>query len=228
MRYHHLEKAVFKERKNRFVAEVEKDGQSLLVHVPNTGRCRELFVAGAEVYIERSANGARKYPYSLVIVKKGDQLVHIDPAGANLLVEEGLKSCTIPGLADVTHVEREKTFARSRFDFRFKKGERICYMEVKGVTLEENGIAMFPDAPTERGARHLRELVKVKEEGFGAYILFVVQMKGVHAFTPHKERDPRFYESLVAAYEGGVAVIVCDTVVTPEDIRLDREIPMIL
>ena len=101
-------------------------------------------------------------------------------------------------------------------------------MEVKGVTLEENGIAMFPDAPTERGARHLRELVKVKEEGFGAYILFVLQMKGVHAFTPHKERDPRFYESLVAAYEGGVVVIVCDTVVTPEDIRLDREIPMIL
>ena len=228
MRYHHLEKAVFRERKNRFVAEVEKDGRPLLVHVPNTGRCRELFVAGAEVYIDRSANGARKYPYSLVIVRKGDQLVHIDSAGANRLVEEGLRDGIIPGLEDVDSVEREKTFGRSRFDFRFQKGEQTCYMEVKGVTLEENGVAMFPDAPTERGARHLRELVKAKEEGFGAYVLFAVQMKGVDSFMPHKERDPRFRESLRAAYEGGVAVIVCDTVVTPEDIHLDREIPMIL
>ena len=226
MRYHHLEKAVFRERKNRFVAEVEKDGRPLLVHVPNTGRCRELFVSGAEVYIERSANSARKYPSSLVIVKKGDRLVHIDSAGANRLVEEGLKAGTIPGLEDVARVEREKTFGRSRFDFRFQKGDRICYMEVKGVTLEEDGVAKFPDAPTERGARHLRELVAAKKEGYGAYILFVIQMKGVKTFTPHRERDPLFFKELRAAYEQGVTVMACDTVVTPEWIRLDREIPM--
>lgn len=228
MEYQHLEKGIFIERKNRFVAEIDLDGERVGVHVPNTGRCRELFVPGAMVYVARSANAARKYPYSLCLVKKGEQLVHIDSAGANRLVEEALKSGGIRGLEDITGVEREKTFAGSRFDFRFQKGGKTCYMEVKGVTLEQDGIAMFPDAPTQRGARHLEELIRAKEEGYGAYVLFVIQMKGVSGFRPHEERDPAFALNLRRARKAGVTVLAYDTVVTPEHIALDAPVEVML
>ncbi|MGN1010992.1 MAG: DNA/RNA nuclease SfsA [Clostridia bacterium] len=222
----HLQQGVFVERKNRFVAEVELNGERVGVHVPNTGRCKELFVPGAKVYVQPAENLARKYAYTLRAVYKGDQLVHIDSAGANRLVEEALLNGAVKGLEDVTDVEREKTYGSSRFDFRFRKGGKICYMEVKGVTLEENGTAMFPDAPTERGARHLKELVQAREEGFGAYVMFVIQMKGVDRFTPNVPRDPAFARNLILAAEAGVTVMACDTLVTPEKITLDRSIPV--
>ncbi len=228
MRYRHLEKAVFLERKNRFVAEVELNGSPVAVHVPNTGRCRELFVPGAAAYVQRSENTARKYPYTLCAVEKGGMLVHIDSAGANRLAEEALQSGALRGLEDISAVEREKTFSKSRFDFRFQKGKQTCFMEVKGVTLEENGVAMFPDAPTERGARHLAELIKAKEEGYGAYALFVVQMKGPRLFRPHVERDPAFARNLVLAAKAGVIVMAYDTDVTVDEIRLSSEIPVLL
>ena len=228
MHYDHLEKAVFRERKNRFVAEVEFQGSVIGVHVPNTGRCRELFQPGVPVYIQRAANLARKYPYTLCIVEKNGMLVHIDSAGANRLVEEALNAGSIAGLEDVTDVEREKTFGSSRFDFRFRKGGRLCFMEVKGVTLETDGVAKFPDAPTERGARHLEELISVKEQGLGAYVMFVIQMKGPHTFTPHVERDEKFARNLLRAKKAGVEVLAYDTIVTAGDIRLDTPVKICL
>lgn len=228
MQYQSLEKGIFIERKNRFVAEVELNGEIVGVHVPNTGRCREIFVPGAEVYVNRAENKNRKYPYTLCAVYKGDMLVHIDSAGANRLAEEALKSGRVKGLEDITDVEREKTFANSRFDFRFKKDGKVCYMEVKGVTLENDGVAMFPDAPTERGARHLEELIKAKEEGFGAYVMFVVQMKGPHCFKPHTERDAAFARNLVKAQAAGVTVMAYDTLVTPASITLNSPMDVIL
>lgn len=228
MQYQNLEKAIFLERKNRFVANVELNGEKISVHVPNTGRCKELFVSGAECYVQRATNTARKYPYTLCAVYKGDMLVHIDSAGANRLCEEALKSGRIIELENVRNVEREKNFANSRFDFRFEKDGRICYMEVKGVTLEKDGVAMFPDAPTERGARHLEELIKAKEEGYGAYVMFVIQMKGPKSFTPHVERDLQFTRNLVRAQNLGVKVLAYDTLVTVDSITLDQPVDVIL
>lgn len=228
MEYQDLEKGSFIRRKNRFVAEIELHGERICVHVPNTGRCRELFVPGATVYVQRSANAARKYPYSLCIVEKGAEKVHIDSAGANRLVEEALNHGAIKGLEDITALEREKTFSDSRFDFRFQKDGKVCYMEVKGVTLEQDGVAMFPDAPTKRGARHLEELIKAKDEGYGAYVLFVIQMKGVTRFRPHWERDSEFAINLIRAKKAGVTVLAYDTIVTPEHIRLDAPVEVTL
>lgn len=226
MKYSHLERGIFIERKNRFVAEVELKGERIGVHVPNTGRCKEIFVPGAVVYVQRSSNTARKYAYTLCAVYKGEHLIHIDSAGANRLVEEALKNGAVKGLEDVEAVEREKTYGSSRFDFRFCKGDRICYMEVKGVTLEQDGVAMFPDAPTERGARHLAELIQAKDEGYGAYVMFVIQMKGVDRFTPNVSRDPQFARNLVNAAESGVTVMAYDTMVTIDEITLDKPIPV--
>lgn len=228
MQYSNLEEGVFIERKNRFVAEIEVNGVRTFAHVPNTGRCKEIFVPGAKVIVSRSPNPNRKYAYTLLMVYKNDMLIHIDSAGANRLVEEALAAKKIKGLEDVTEVKREQTFGRSRFDFRFQKGETVCYMEVKGVTLEENGVAKFPDAPTERGARHLSELMAAAAAGYGAYVLFVIQMKGVTSFTPFLERDPRFTENLVKASRAGVAVMAYDTIVTPENITLDRAVDIYL
>ncbi len=226
MEYSELRQGIFIERKNRFVAEVELNGERVGVHVPNTGRCKEIFVPGAAVFVQPSENPARKYAYTLRAVYKGDQLIHIDSAGANRLVEEALLKGAVNGLEDVYEVEREKTYGASRFDFRFRKGSRLCYMEVKGVTLEQDGVAMFPDAPTERGARHLEELTRAKAEGYGAYVMFVIQMKGVTRFTPNISRDKDFARNLARAAEAGVTVMAYDTLVTPEKMTLDRPVPI--
>lgn len=223
-----MEKGNFIARKNRFVAEIALHGERVAVHVPNTGRCRELFVPGAPVYVQRSANTARKYPYSLCLVAKGEQWVHIDSAGANRLAEEALSCGDIKELEDITALEREKSFSDSRFDFRFQKDGKVCYMEVKGVTLEQDGVALFPDAPTKRGARHLEELIKAKDEGYGAYVLFVIQMKGVSRFRPHFERDREFAINLIRAKNAGVTVLAYDTLVTPEHIALDAPVKVML
>lgn len=228
MQYPNLEEGVFIERKNRFVAEIEVNGTRTFAHVPNTGRCKEIFVPRAKIIVSRSLNPNRKYAYTLLMVYKKDMLIHIDSAGANRLTEEALAAKRIKGLEAVTDVKREQTFGRSRFDFRFQQGQKTCYMEVKGVTLEENGVAKFPDAPTERGARHLSELMDAAMAGYGAYVLFVIQMKGVTSFTPFQERDQRFTKNLVKASRAGVTVLAYDTVVTPENITLDRAVDIYL
>lgn len=227
MRYEKIVEAEFLQRENRFVALVrtEREGE-FRVHVPNTGRCKEIFQPHTKVWLAKAANTKRKYPYTLYAAYKGSALIHIDSAAANILTAEALAVAGIEPLQAVTSIEREKTYGTSRFDFRFLEGDKVCYMEVKGVTLEEEGVALFPDAPTPRGARHLRELADAVSQGYGAYVLFLVQMQGVKYFTPHIERDPDFAAALKAAAALGVEVLAYDTVVTPEEIKLNRPIPV--
>lgn len=228
MEYNNFMEAVFLARPNRFVAKVLLAGEETFVHVPNTGRCREILVPGRTVYLMRSGNEKRKYPYTLTSVYKGKTLVNIDSAGANRVAAEALDAGKIHGLEAATAIRREVSFAHSRFDIAFRQDHADAFMEVKGVTLETNGKALFPDAPTERGTRHLRELILAKEDGYNAYVLFIVQMQGVRSFSPHKDRDPAFTTQLQQAAKAGVMVLAYDTVVTPAGMTLNRAIPVLL
>jgi sugar fermentation stimulation protein A len=228
MQYGKIVKARFVERPNRFVAVVDLEGELLSVHVKNTGRCKELLTAGATVYLEDSCNPNRKLRHSLVAVEKGDLLVNMDSQAPNKVVGEGLKkgSIKLKGMGNLVTIRAEKTFGESRFDFYVvdecgKEG----YLEVKGVTLEDKGVASFPDAPTERGIKHLNELVKVKEQGMYAGIIFVVQMEGMKVFVP-SDRHKAFGEALRHAHECGVEVLAHECKVTPSTLTIDGSVPV--
>ena len=219
MKYNKIVKAEFIERPNRFVAKVLLDGEELYCHVKNTGRCRELLKPGVEIYLEDSQNPERKYRYSLVTVRKGDRLVNMDSQAPNKAVFEWLKS---GGLFDnIKLLKPECKYGSSRFDFYCEYEDRKAYIEVKGVTLENDNIVSFPDAPTERGARHVAELSECIKEGFEAYIIFVVQMKGVLGFQPNAVNDPVFADALRKAYAEGVKIIAVDCEVTPEEMVIE-------
>ena len=219
MKYNKIVKAEFIERPNRFVAKVLLDGEELYCHVKNTGRCRELLKPGVEIYLEDSQNPERKYRYSLVTVRKGDRLVNMDSQAPNKAVFEWLKC---GGLFDnIKLLKPECKYGSSRFDFYCEYEDRKAYIEVKGVTLENDNIVSFPDAPTERGARHVAELSECIKEGFEAYIIFVVQMKGVLGFQPNAVNDPVFADALRKAYAEGVKIIAVDCEVTPEEMVIE-------
>ena len=222
MKYGDIVKGVFLSRPNRFIALVDIDGETHTVHVKNTGRCRELLVPNAEVYLERSGNPNRKTAYDLVTVKKGDRLVNMDSGGANVIAEEWLKSGGL--LSHSATVRREVKYGGSRFDFAFTDGDRRGFVEVKGVTLEEDGVALFPDAPTERGVKHLRELSSALNEGYEAYVLFVVQMKGIHTLRPNDVTHKAFGDELRSAASLGVKVIAVDCNVNTEEVYADQMI----
>ena len=218
-------------RPNRFIAHVRLGGEEVIAHVKNTGRCRELLLPGAKVYLEKSSNCARKTLYDLVAVEKRVSpsrtlLINMDSQAPNAAAEEFLLSQKIfPG---EKLVKREVVFGGSRFDFFLKTPDGEWFIEVKGVTLEKDGIASFPDAPTLRGKKHLLELMKAVECGKKAMILFVIQMKGCRFFTPNFERDEAFAEALLAAGKSGVKLLAMDCCVTPDSMTLDQEIPIIL
>ena len=229
MQYGKIVKARFVERPNRFVAVVDIDGAPTTVHVKNTGRCKELLVSGATVYLEDSCNPNRKLRHSLIAVEKGDLLVNMDSQAPNKVVGEGLKEGRIKlsGMGNLVTVKAEKTFGESRFDFYVVDEEgREGYVEVKGVTLEDNGIASFPDAPTERGIKHLNELVEVKEQGMYAGIVFVIQIEGMKVFTPNDNRHKAFGEALRHAEKCGVEVIAHECKVTPETLTIGQTVPV--
>ncbi len=230
MKYGRVVRAEFIDRPNRFVANVILDGERLAVHVKNTGRCGELLVPGAEVYLEDCGTSTgRKYRYDLIAVNKGGLLINMDSQSPNKAVHEAIVSGRIvfPGFSDLDEVKPEKVYGDSRFDFYLRSksgGEGFC--EVKGVTLEEGGVVSFPDAPTERGIKHLCELVKAKGEGYTAFILFVVQMSGARYFTPNDERHREFGETLRYAASHGVEVIARECAVTPDSMLIAGEIPV--
>ena len=204
MVYDRIRRGVFVARPNRFIAHVEVDGQVEICHVKNTGRCRELLCPGVTVILEESQNPTRKTRYDLVAVYKGERLINMDSQAPNRAVGEWLAS---GGLwEDVTRVKPEHTFGSSRFDFYMEAPHRHALVEVKGVTLEQNGIVMFPDAPTARGAKHLRELCEARARGYEAYVLFVIQMEECRYFTPNRATDPAFADALAAAVAAGVEV----------------------
>lgn len=233
MKYENIVKGKFIERPNRFVAEVEIDGRRVRTHVKNTGRCKELLVSGAVVYLEDfdGRMGNRKMRYSLIAVEKGNLLVNMDSQAPNKICEEGLLSGVInlPGMAELSVVQREKTYGNSRFDFYLEdvNGKR-GWLEVKGVTLEEQAIASFPDAPTERGTKHVMEMTKAVREGFAGYILFIVQMKGMKCIKPNDEHDPDFGRELRRAAASGVNVLAWDCLVEPSEIKADERVEVIL
>ena len=219
MRYKNMTPGVFLARPNRFIAHVEIDGVTEVVHVKNTGRCRELLVSGCTVYCQRSDNPGRKTNYDLIAVQKGERLINMDSQAPNKAAGEWLAS---GGLGPISELRAEVKHGDSRYDFSFRKDGRQCFLEVKGCTLENDGVCAFPDAPTERGTKHIRGLIRAAEEGFGAYILFVIQMSDVKYIRPRDETDPEFGKALRDAAAAGVQVLAMDCAVAPDtmDIRL--------
>jgi len=226
MQYADIRAGIFLERPNRFIARVMLDGEIIICHVKNTGRCRELLVPGCTVYLEFSGNPGRKTPCDLVAVQKGDLLINMDSMVPNAVAKEWLLA---GGLGFVPELLRpESTHGDSRFDFYFEHGSRRAFLEVKGVTLEENGIVRFPDAPTERGVKHLNGLAAAAREGYDAYILFVIQMAGIDHLEPNRATHPAFADALRAAAHDGVRILAIDSHVTPAGITPGDPIPVIL
>ena len=219
MRYRHIVPARFRSRPNRFIAMVDVDGREVVAHVKNTGRCRELLVPGAEIWLEESGNPARKTKYDLVAVKKGGLLINMDSQAPNAAAGEYLRRSRPDW-----NVRAEVKQGESRFDFCLTRGEERVFIEVKGVTLERDGVVLFPDAPTERGAKHLRELAELARQGVGAEILFVIQFTGGRYFTPNRDTDPGFAEALRAARDAGVKVRAVECRVTPETMEIAEEV----
>lgn len=220
MRYGKVEKAVFLRRPNRFIAEVLLNGEEITVHVKNTGRCRELLVTGAIVYLEKSDNPERKTQYDLIAVEKGDILINMDSQIPNGVCLEWLKQSGL--FSGCAEYRREVTYGNSRFDIFVRDGERRAFVEVKGVTLELDGVAMFPDAPTARGAKHLEELIRALDDGYEAYVIFVVQMKGPSEFRVNDATDPSFGKALRRAKDAGVKVIAVDCKVIRDTITAEN------
>jgi len=232
MKYKQVVEGRFIQRLNRFVAEVEVDGSIQKVHVRNTGRCKELFIEGARVFLEPSDKPERKTKYSLVALYKGDLLINIDSQIPNYVAKEALtrNKDLMEILGNISYVKSEVTYGSSRFDLYYENQEKGCkgFIEVKGVTLEENGYSRFPDAPTSRGLKHLKELIKSVEEGYKSYVLFVIQMKHVKAFSPNTVTDPKFSKCLYEAKEAGVGVLCFDAVIEHDSIVLDKPVKLVL
>lgn len=226
MRYERIEKAVFLERPNRFIAYVERDGEKETVHVKNTGRCAELLVPGAQVYIQRSANPERKTKWDLIGVEKGERMINMDSQIPNRVVEEWIREGNL--VEGATLIRPETTFGSSRFDLYVEAEGRRIFIEVKGVTLEEKGVCRFPDAPSERAVKHLEELERAEREGYETYVFFVIQMKGAKYFTPNTDTHPAFAKALRKAAKNGVRVLAYDCVVTGDSIRIDSPVRVVL
>ncbi len=217
MEYSNAVPGVFLARPNRFIAHVELDGQRQVCHVKNTGRCRELLTAGVQVWCTRSDNPSRKTRYDLIAVQKGRRLINMDSQAPNAAAGEWLRQ---GGLGAITSLRPEAKWGDSRFDFAFVKDGRQCYLEVKGVTLENDGVCAFPDAPTQRGAKHLRELAQLARQGYGAWVLFVIQMADVRYLCPNDATDPQFGAALREAADAGVRLLAMDCQVTPASMTL--------
>ena len=215
----------FLARPNRFVAHIEIDGREEVVHVKNTGRCRELLPVGAEVWCQRSSNPNRKTKFDLITVRKGSRLINMDSQAPNAAAREWLLS---GGLGPIENLKAETVHGDSRFDFSFTKDGRQCFLEVKGVTLENDGICAFPDAPTDRGAKHLRGLTEAAKAGFGAYVLFIIQMADVKYLHPNDATDPQFGTALREAAANGVQVMAVDCAVTVDSMTIGKEVEVVL
>ena len=230
MIYENITPGRFLERPNRFIArvEIQQEGewQTHTVHVKNTGRYRELLLPGTEVYLTKSGNPQRKTQYDLIAVRKGDVLVNMDSNAPNQAVKEWLEEGH--GIEGLTLIRPETTYGNSRFDFYAEKNDRKILMEVKGVTLEQQGIALFPDAPSERAVKHVEELVAAAQAGFECYIVFVIQMKGITFFTPNKKTQPEFADALARASKAGVRILAYDCLIQANSMKLDQPVPVVL
>ena len=231
MRYQNIHKAAFLSRPNRFIAKVLLEGEETVVHVKNTGRCKELLIPGCTVYLEKSGNPGRKTAFDLVAVEKplpggGTKLVNMDAQAPNKLFQEWAEAGHfMPGL---TLLRPETTFENSRFDFYWEAEEQKGFVEVKGCTLETDGWTYFPDAPTERGVKHLRELVRAREQGYEAAVCFVIQMAEVKGFSPNDRTHPAFGAALREAVDAGVKVLAVECAVAADSLTMTRPVPVLL
>ena len=225
MYYNNMVSGIFRARPNRFIAHVEIGGKEEICHVKNTGRCKELLVPGAKVWCQEFDSPTRKTKYDLIAVQKGHRLINMDSQAPNTAAKEWLLS---GGLGPITDLRAEVFHRDSRFDFAFVQNGRTCFLEVKGVTLETNGICAFPDAPTQRGVKHLNGLAQAVKDGYGAYVLFVIQIEHVNYLRPNDAADPAFGAALRQAAAAGVQTLAVDchitsdtmTIKNPVDIRL--------
>lgn len=224
MRYSNIQKAVFLSRPNRFIAHVAVEGREEVVHVKNTGRCRELLLPGRTVWLEKSANPARKTAYDLVAVEKGELLVNMDSQAPNKVFGEWAAAGRfVPGL---TLLRPETVWGNSRFDYYWEAGSRRGFVEVKGCTLEEEGHARFPDAPTQRGVKHLEELTAALGAGYEAAVCFVLQMSPMRSFSPNDDTHPAFGDALRRAAAAGVKVLAVECAVTPDSLDISGFVPV--
>lgn len=228
MKYKDIREAVFIERPNRFIARVLLGGCEETVHVKNTGRCREILVPGTSVILEHSKNPDRKTKHSLIAAYKGDKLINIDSQAPNTVVFEALAKGQISEIGKVMFAKREVTFKDSRFDLYYENEGVKGFIEVKGATLEEDGVAMFPDAPTERGTKHVYEMVRAVENGYKGNILFLIQLQGVRYFTPNDRMDPEFAQALKYCSTKGVGILAYDSIVYKDEIILNKRISVLL
>ncbi len=223
MLYKNMVPGIFRKRPNRFIAHIEIDGAERVCHVKNTGRCKELLTPGATVWCQRSGNENRKTKYDLIAVQKGEKLINMDSQAPNAAAKEWLLS---GGLGKIENLRAETTHGDSRFDFSFTLDGKPCFLEVKGVTLETDGICAFPDAPTDRGTKHLKGLTQAAKDGYGAYVLFVIQMSDVKYLHPNDTTDPAFGDALRNAAKNGVTVLAMDCAVTPDSMDIRLPVPV--
>ena len=221
MRYGNMVSGVFRSRPNRFIAHVDIGGQDTICHVKNTGRCKELLVPGVQVYCQHFDSNTRKTQYDLIAVRKGSRLINMDSQAPNAAAKEWLLA---GGVEKITQLRPETFHGESRFDFSFIKDGKQCFLEVKGVTLENDGICAFPDAPTQRGVKHLKELTNALRDGFGAYVLFVIQMSDVQYLHPNDATDPAFGQALREAAHAGVKVLAMDCAVTEDSMAIQSPV----
>lgn len=221
MQYENIVPGTFLARPNRFIAHVEIDGQVEIVHVKNTGRCRELLPIGAKVWCQNWDVPSRKTKFDLISVQKGQRIINMDSQAPNHAVRQWLKE---GGLGQISNLRWEYTHGDSRFDFAFEKDGLPCFLEVKGVTLEQDGVCAFPDAPTERGVKHLKGLTRLVGEGYGAYVLFVVQMENVSYLHSNDSTDPAFGDALRQAAAAGVQVMAVECHVTPNSMAITKPV----
>lgn len=224
MKYTDITEGIFIDRPNRFIANVEINGKKTVCHVKNTGRCKELLISGTKVYLQHSDNPSRKTEFDLIAVEKGNILINIDSAAPNKAAAEYIRKI----FGENAVIKQEVKYGTSRIDFFIESNGEKWFIEVKGVTLEQNGRAYFPDAPTLRGVKHLNELCAAVKEGYRACALFIIQMKGVSAFSPNNVTHPEFGKALKRAAESGVIIKAVDCLVTKNGMTADKEVEVIL
>ena len=228
MKYTNIVEGIFVNRPNRFIANVLIDGNLEKAHVKNTGRCKEILKEGIKVYLEKSNNPNRKTKYSLISAHKGNLLINIDSQVPNNVVANAISSNQVRELQNVDFLKREVSYGNSRFDIYYEKGDDKGFVEVKGVTLEVDGLSMFPDAPTERGTKHVLELIKTVKEGYKSYIFFLIQIEGIGFFTPNEIMDKDFTKALLLAKKEGVNMLAYNSIITPNQISLGEKVRILI
>ncbi len=228
MIYNDMVEGIFLERPNRFIAKVLIDDQLETVHVKNTGRCKEILIKDTKIFLQKSSNPNRKTKYSLISAYKDEMLINIDSQVPNEVVYKAITSNKIPELAYLNFLKREQKYKNSRFDIYFEGENRRGFVEVKGVTLEKDGLAMFPDAPTERGRKHVEELIGAVEEGYEGYVFLLIQMNDIIRFTPNDIMDPKFSAALKRSRDEGVHILCYNSHVTAETIDIGHQAEVIL